>query len=345
MSKMRIGLMALVIVVLVVSFSFVGCKTTTVAETTAAETTAAVTTAAETTAAVTTATAEKFKIVALCANFDDKWMSYMHQAMTDAGVAFSDVADVTLVDAKNVYETQLAQAENAIAEGADAIVLVALNTAEPSPIVDMCTTAGIPLVSINRILANQDLATAYVGSDEVVAGELEMGYLAEQAGGKGNVAIIMGEPDHSGAIGRTQGYMNIMAKYPDMKEVLRETAHWSRAEAQTLMENWLQAKEEFTIVACNNDESSIGAILGMQSQKVDPTPYFIGGVDATPDGLDYLNKGFIDCTVFQNAKGQGYGGIETAVKILQGETVPAIVWIPYELVTPADYDKYIALWQ
>ena len=130
-----------------------------------------------------------------------------------------------------------------------------------------------------------------------------------------------------------------------MKEVIRDTCHWNRSEAQTIMENWLQAKKEFTILACNNDEGAIDSILGMQSQKVDPTPYIIGGVDASPDGLDYLHKGFIDCTVFQNAKGQGKGSVDTALAVLQGKTVPAINWIPYELVTPADYDKYIAMWK
>ena len=189
------------------------------------------------------------------------------------------------------------------------------------------------------------LATAYIGSDVVVGGELEMGYLAELCGGKGNVAIIMGEPDQEGTIGRTQGYMNIMQKYPDMKEIVRGTSHWQRSQAQSLIENWLQAKKDFNIVAANDDEGAIGAILGMQSQNVDPKPYFIGGIDGTTDGLDVMNQGLLDCTVYQDARGQGKGSVDAAVDILQGKEVPDIIWIPYELVTPKDYETYMEKWK
>jgi len=339
MKKQILWILVGVISICMVSvFSFAGCKP-------AVEEAAAEEEVAEEAAAEEEVTVEKFKISVLCADFDDKWMSYMHEAMEEYADTVSDIAEVTLVDAKAETETQISQAENAIAQGVDAIVLVALNTIEDSPIVDMCIDAGIPLVSVNRQLKNQDLATCYVGSDSLVAGELEMGYLAEQANGEGNVIIIMGELNHEAAINRTIGFENIMEGYPGMEEVARDTCNWNRDQSQTLMENWIQSGLEFDIVACNNDEGAIGAILGMQSQGVDPLPYWIGGIDATPDALDYLNQGFLDCTVFQNAKGQGKGGVETAIKILQGETVPDIVWIPYELVTPADYETYKALWE
>ena len=46
-------------------------------------------------------------------------------------------------------------------------------------------------------------------------------------------------------------------------------------------------------------------------------------------------------TVFQSAHGQGYGGAEAAYKLVKGETVEKMQWIPYELVTVenmADYE-------
>jgi len=342
MKKLSVKLIVLVTaVIMVASLSLVGCKPSAPAET------AAVTEATEApaTEATESAAAKKFKIGVLAANFNDKWMSYMHKAVNDYAATIPDIAEVTMVDANNEYDTQLNQAEDFIAQKVDALVLIPINTIEDSPIVDMCKTAGIPLISVNRMLKNQDGARCYVGSDSLIAGELEMGELAKLSGGKGNVIIIQGELNHEAAINRTKGFENILAKNPDIKEVARDTCNWNRDESQTLMENWIQSGIDFNIVACNNDEGAIGAILGMQSQNVDPKPYFIGGVDATPDALDYLNQGLLDCTVFQDAYGQGKGGVETAVKILQGEDVPDIVWIPYELVTSADYETYKAKWE
>jgi len=345
MKKQILWILAVVISISMFSvFSFAGCKPA-AEEEVVEEAAPAEEEVVEEAAPAEEVAAEKFKITILCANFDDKWMSYMHQGMEEYAATISEIADVTLVDAANEYDTQINQAENAIAEGVDALIIVALMTIEDSPVVDMCIDAGIPLVSINRYLKNQDLATCYVGSDEVVAGELQMGYLAEISGGEGKVIIIQGELTHHGAINRTIGFENIIAGYPGMEEVARDTCNWRREESQVLMENWIQAGLEFDIVACNNDEGAIGAILGMQSQGVDPVPYFIGGVDATPDALDYLNQGLLDCTVFQDAYGQGGGGLKAAIDILQGRAVDDIVWIPYELVTPADYETYKAKWE
>ncbi len=288
---------------------------------------------------------EKFTIGVLAANFDDKWMSYMHQGIEEKGAEVADVAEVIMVDGKNEHDTQIQQAEDFIARGVDAIVCIPIVTMEDNPILDLCLDAGIPLITVNRMLQRQELATVYVGSDSLIAGELQMGYLAEISGGEGNIVILMGEPFHEAAINRTQGFENIMEGYPDLVEVARDTGNWRREEGQTLMENWLQAGMEFDIVASNNDEMAIGAVLAMQGQGVDPDDYFIGGVDATPDALEYLNDGLIDCTVFQDAYGQGRGGLEAAIDILEGKDVPDIVWIPYELVTPDDYETYKARWE
>jgi inositol transport system substrate-binding protein len=39
----------------------------------------------------------------------------------------------------------------------------------------------------------------------------------------------------------------------------------------------------------------------------------VAGIDATKDALAEMEKGNLDVTVFQDAKGQGYGAVETAV--------------------------------
>ena len=57
-----------------------------------------------------------------------------------------------------------------------------------------------------------------------------------------------------------------------------------------------------------------------------------------------MKEGKLDVTIFQDAYGQGYGGIEAAIKAANGVALPAIWDIPYEVVTPDLADKYLALW-
>ncbi|OIQ67182.1 hypothetical protein GALL_512430 [mine drainage metagenome] len=54
-----------------------------------------------------------------------------------------------------------------------------------------------------------------------------------------------------------------------------------------------------------------------------------------------MQAGDLKVTVFQNAAGQGAGALETAIKLSKGEKVDQKVYVPFELVTPANMDKYM----
>jgi ABC-type sugar transport system substrate-binding protein len=78
---------------------------------------------------------------------------------------------------------------------------------------------------------------------------------------------------------------------------------------------------------------ALGAIEALKAAgKLDKT--IVGGVDATSDALAAMKAGSLKVTVFQDAKGQGGGGVDAAVKLYNGETVPGYVDVPYQLVTP-----------
>jgi inositol transport system substrate-binding protein len=45
--------------------------------------------------------------------------------------------------------------------------------------------------------------------------------------------------------------------------------------------------------------------------------------------------------VFQDAAGQGAGALDAALKLSKGEAVDQKVYIPFQLVTPANIDKFL----
>ena len=87
----------------------------------------------------------------------------------------------------------------------------------------------------------------------------------------------------------------------------KQTANWRRNEAIDLMKNWLVAGTEIDAVVANNDEMAIGAILALQQAGKDPKKVVVAGIDATADALAEMEKGNLDVTVFQDAKGQAMG--------------------------------------
>jgi inositol transport system substrate-binding protein len=54
-----------------------------------------------------------------------------------------------------------------------------------------------------------------------------------------------------------------------------------------------------------------------------------------------MQAGDLDVTVFQNAAAQGSGAVDAALRLAKGEDLGNAVWVPFELVTPANIDNYI----
>ena len=280
------------------------------------------------------------KIGVSMAHFDDNFLTILRNAMTEEAKAKG--AEIQFEDAKGDIGNQTSQIQNFIASGVDAIIVNPVDTSATPQMSQLTVEAKIPLVFVNRKPDGDTLpdGVVFVGSDERQSGTLEMEELARLAGHKGNVVVMVGELATNAAQLRTKDVEDVVAKYPDMKIIEKQTANFQRNEAIDLMTNWLTAGTDFTIVASNNDEMAIGAILAMQQAGKDPKAYLIGGVDATPDALAEMEKGNLDVTVFQNARGQGKGAVEAALKLAAGEKLESWQWIPFELVTPENMKKF-----
>jgi len=271
--------------------------------------------------------------------FDDLWLTTLRDAMSEYAATQPDV-ELVMVDSKEDVATQLAQVENFVTQKVDAIVVIAANTDAADPMTKAAQDAGIPLLYVNRLPSNLPDGISYVGSESIQAGIMQAEWIAEQLGGKGNVVIMNGDLAQEAAQKRTEGEKQVFAKYPDIKIIREDTGNWSRDQGLALMENWLASGDQIDAVASNNDEMAIGAI-----QAIDAAgklgEIIVGGVDASPDALQEMDKKRLNVTVFQNAKGQGEGGIKVAIALAKGESVEKYTWIPFELVTPENYKNYM----
>ena len=295
--------------------------------------------AASTEPAATAPSGAKPIKIGLTMKFDDLWLTTLRDAMTTYAQSQPGV-ELIAVDSKEDVATQLGQVENFVAQGVDAIIIIPANTDAADPMTKAAQDAGIPLVYVNRIPSNLPEGVAYVGSDSIQAGIMQAEWLADKLGGKGNVVIMNGNLAQEAAQKRTEGEKQVFAKFPDIHIIKEDTASWDRAQGLALMENWLSTGDQIDAVASNNDEMAIGALQAIDAAGL-LGKILVGGVDASPDALAEMDKGRLNVTVFQNAKGQGEGGIQAAIALARGEKIDQITWIPFELVTPDNYKDYM----
>jgi len=285
--------------------------------------------------------AKNLKMGVTIEDFNDVFMRYALDQLTDE--AKKNNIEVIAADGKRDPQEQIKQIENFITQGVDAIMIHVIDQSIAPRITKLCLDAKIPLVYFNRKPDDSALSAGKVvavASPEPVAGNLEAEFVAKKLGGKGNVAILMGSMGTAPQIGRTQGTKDVIAKYPGMKVVREQTANFARPDAQTVVENWLASGVQIDAIIANNDEMAIGAVLVLEEQKK-KDKVLVTGVDATSDALKFIADKRLDMTVFQNGGAQGRGAVQTALKLVNKQSVPIFTAIPFEPVTYDNYKKYM----
>ncbi len=283
--------------------------------------------------------------------FDDNFLTVLRNGLIEQADAMDGV-DIQVEDAQNDVAKQLDQINNFIASGVDAIIVNPVDTSATQAMSDAAAAAGVPLVYVNREPINVDTLPdnqAFVASDERESGTLETKevcrLLSEAGKTEANIYVMMGELSNQAAVQRTADIHDVMASGEcgvTLNILQEQTANWSRDEAQDLMTNWLSTGEPFDAVISNNDEMAIGAIQAMKAAGISMADVIVGGVDATQDALAAMQAGDLDATVFQDAAGQGAGALDAALKLSKGEAVDTKVYIPFQLVTPANIDQFLS---
>ena len=282
-------------------------------------------------------------------SFDDNFLTVLRNGMEEYAGTLEGV-ELQVEDAQNDVAKQLDQINNFIAQGVDAIVVNPVDTSATQAMTDKAAAAGIPLVYVNRQPINIDTLPdnqAFVASNEVDSGTLqttEVCRLLKDAGlAQANILVMQGELSNQAAVVRTQDIHDVIAT-PDcsfMTIVEEQTANWDRQEGADLMTNWLTSGVKFDAVIANNDEMAVGAIQALKAGGISMDDVVVAGIDATQDALAAMQAGDLDVTVFQDAAGQGSGSLDAALALANGQPVEQKVYIPFQLVTPANLADYL----
>ena len=272
--------------------------------------------------------------------FDDNFLTVLRNGMSDYAKTVPGVS-LQIEDAKDDVTKQLSQVQNFIANKVDAIIVNPVDTSATAAITKAAADAGVPLVYVNRQPADVDALgakAAFVASNEAESGTLETQAICKILGGKGDVLVMEGELSNQAAVQRTKDIHEVIATdaCKGIKVIAEQTAEWDRTKAQNLMTNWLSKGLKYDAIIANNDEMAVGALQALKAAGIDTKAAVVGGVDATQDALASMKAGDLKVTVFQDAAGQGKGAVDAALSLAAGKSVAKKVFIPFQLVTPAN---------
>lgn len=275
-----------------------------------------------------------YRIGVSIARVDDNFMTYVRNGLEAA--AKQEGVQIQFEDAQGDVVRQLNQVEGFLSQKVDAVIVLPVDTSATANMTRAAVEAKTPLVYVNRHPDERTLpkGVVTVASNDLEAGQLQMRYLAEKLGGKGSLAIIMGDLAQNATHDRTEGVKQVLKDYPGIKIVEQQSAEWQRNKGMDLTSNWLLAGTHFDAIIANNDEMAIGAAMALQQAGKAKGEIAIVGIDGLPDGLAAIKRGMLIASVFQDPKAQATVAVQSAIKMIKGEAVEPDVWVPFQLIKP-----------
>ena len=245
---------------------------------------------------------------------------------------------VQAADREIDVERQMQIIENLIQSKVNALAITPAGSREVVPAVGKANAAGIPTIIVDTRLDPKASADAgvktvtFIGSDNVLGGKLIGEYLVKASGGNAKVAILEGIPGHETGDSRVKGFRGAVAAASGIAIVASQPANWERDQGFTVFQNILQAHPEIDTVFACNDMMALGAVEAIASAGRTGKIRVLG-FDAVPDARKALLDGKMEASVAQFPDEMGRTAVESAVKVLKGETVPPEQGVRIELVT------------
>jgi ribose transport system substrate-binding protein len=227
---------------------------------------------------------------------------------------------VLAVDVEGDSPKQIAQVEDRVAQGDDAITIAVQDTKALIPAIEEANGAGIPVIAIDKTAEGGQIESVIM-TDNISASFEGATWVAEQIGGAGTVLVLEGVPGGQTAEDRRTGAHMALAEYPDI-EMISLAADWQTAKGQTVTEDVLTANPDLAGIFASNDMMAMGAVAAINAAGVDIP---VCGYDAIPPAVEMVMDGRLGATVAQFPGKMGFLGVEYAVRVIEGQSVPETV--------------------
>lgn len=233
-------------------------------------------------------------------------------------------ADYVSADAQSSSAKQLSDIESLIAQGVDALIILAQDAQAIGPAVQAAADEGIPVVGYDRLI--EDARAFYLTFDNVEVGRLQAkAVFAAQP--KGNYVMIKGSPTDPNADFLRGGQQEVLQAAIDAGDITivaeAYTDGWLPANAQRNMEQILTAQDnKVDAVVASNDGTAGGVVAALTAQGMDGIP--VSGQDGDHAALNRVAKGTQTVSVWKDARELGKAAGEIAVQLAGGASMSEV---------------------
>lgn len=212
---------------------------------------------------------------------------------------------------------------NLMNRGVDAIIVNPGDAEALRLVLEDAIAEGIVVISIDQEIDAEGLYNVVI--DQTEWARISIRWLAEQLGGEGDIVLIEGFVGHPANTARMNGVEEVLADYPDITVVGRETGSWDQATGQQVMSDFLASLPNIDGV-WTQDGMATGVLTAIRTANPEEWPLATGEARASyiqqwaeivEERPDFQSIGVV------NPPGVASDGLRVAVNLLLGREVDA----------------------
>ncbi|MBE5807537.1 MAG: sugar ABC transporter substrate-binding protein [Clostridiales bacterium] len=276
---------------------------------------------------------------------------------------------VDLQYASNDVQTQLSQVETMISNGAEVLVIAAIEGSSLGEALEMAADNDIPVIAYDRLLMDSDAVSYYATFDNYMVGTVQGTYIKDtldldNAEGPFNMEITAGDPGDNNAGYFYQGAIDVLQPYIDAGKLVVvsgqtafsdvATPTWGTDVAQKRAENILSSYyadgTNVDVWLCSNDSTALGVENALAANYTGTYP-IITGQDCDISNTKNMIAGKQSMSVFKDTRTLAAQVVKMVGQILNGEEVDVndtetynngVITVPSFLCEPvfADAENY-----
>ncbi len=236
-------------------------------------------------------------------------------------------------------QLQIQVVQNFISRGIDAIVLAPLDARSLASPVEAAVKRGIPVIVIDSGLESE-AHTSFVATDNRLGGALGAERLNEVLGGEGNIIMMRYQEGSASTNNREEGFLERIKEIAPGLNILSDNQYAGATIEKALQtsQNLLNRFSEVDGIFCPNESTVQGMLRALETAGRAGEVKLVG-FDANETLIKGMRDGYIEGLAVQDPFTMAYEGVNTAVSVINGESVDPVINTRVMMITPANSDE------
>ena len=245
------------------------------------------------------------------------WLSVFAGAKA-AATEYNAELNILGPETEEDYETQNQMIADAVEAGTEAIVFSAIDFEKNAAAIDDAARAGVKIVAIDSSV-DSELVSTYIGTDNYAAGQMAAQAALDRVDGPLKVGVVNYDVGTANGQERERGALDAFrdSGRAEITAVVNTLTEAARARIDTAA--MLGRSPDINVLLAFNEPTSVGAAQAVEDLGC-AEDVFLVGFDSNVVTIDGLQEGTVDALVVQNPYAMGYLGVESACRLLTGQT-------------------------